>query len=167
MIQLRVEGPRPAEAMGPTGALSHSAKTNVKSCAQEAEPLAVLQAGNGPVTGSSAEKVLGIIVGSKLSMSQQCTPGRAGANCILSCRNRRRAHSGNQEKCLFPFTRHSLDHHTTTLSSLGPLHTVKTLIKRSEFCRGHQHDWGLDHLPCEESLRDQGLLSLENKVASR
>lgn len=45
--------------MGPIGALSNSAKTNVKSCTWEAQSLAVLRAGNGLVVGSSAEKVLG------------------------------------------------------------------------------------------------------------
>lgn len=92
---MRVEGSRPAEGMGPTGALSNSAKTNVKSCTWEVGPLAVLQVENGPVAGSSAEKVLGVIVGSKLSRTQQCAPATARANCILSCRIRRRPHSGN------------------------------------------------------------------------
>jgi len=142
-----VEGPRPAEGTGPTGALSNSADTNVKSCIWEAKPLAVLQVGNGLVVASSAEKVLGVKVDSKVSMGQQCTPVTARADWILSCRNRRRAHSRNQGRCLFLFTCRSLDHCKTTLSSYGPLHTVKTLIKRSEICRGQQYVWGLDHLP--------------------
>lgn len=152
--------------MGPTGALSNSAKTHVKSCTWESEPLAVLRAGNGLVVGSSAEKFLEVIVGSKLSVSQQRAPATARATCMRSCRSRRRARSGNQEKCLFPFTCHSLDHYKTTLSSFGPLHTVKTLIKRNEYWSGYQHNWWLDSFPCEKKLRDQGLFILEKEVAS-
>lgn len=153
---MRVEGPRPVEGMGPTGALSNSAKTHVKSCTWEAEPLAVLWAGNGLFVGSSAEKFLEVVVGSKLSVSQQRAPATARANCILSCRKRRKSSVYS----------HSLDHYKTTLSSFGPLHTVKTLLKRSEYWSGHQHNWGLDSFPCEKNLRDQGLFTPEKKVTS-
>lgn len=137
LIQLRVEVPKPVEGMRPTGTLPNSGKTNVKSCTWEAKPLAVLQAGNEPVAGSSAENTLGVIMNSKLSMGQQCEPATASTNCTLSCMNRRRTHSGNQDKYLFPFIHHSLDHYETTLSDFGPIHIVNTLIKRREFCKSN------------------------------
>lgn len=143
---------RNAEGMEPTEALLNSAKTNVKSCIWKAQSLTLLQAGNGPISGSSAEKVLGIIAGSKLSICQQSPPATARANCILSCT--RRSYPGNQEKC----------HYKTSLTIFGQIHKIKMLIKMNEFCRGHQHDWKLDCLPCEGRLKDQSLFSLEKKV---
>lgn len=114
-------------------------KDNVKFYPWKAERLAVLQAGNGLVAGSSVEKVLGVITGSKLSISQQC--GLARANSILHWISRHKTHPEDQGKCLFPFIWHSLDQYKTILSRFGPLHVTKALINRSKFSRSN-HDTG-------------------------
>lgn len=84
---------------------------------------------DGLVPGSSAGKFLEFAVVSKLNMSHQCVSATEMANCLLSCRNKRRAHLRNQDNCLFPFTCHSLECYKATLSSLSQLHPVKTLRK--------------------------------------
>lgn len=84
---------------------------------------------DGLVPGSSAGKFLEFAVVSKLNMSHQCVSATEMANCLLSCRNKRRAHSRNQNNCLFPFTCHSLECYKATLSSLSQLHPVKTSRK--------------------------------------
>lgn len=95
----------------------------------------------GLVPGSSAGKFLEFAVVKKLSTSHQCMPATERANCILSCRNKRRAHSRNQYNCLFPFTCHSLEDYTDTLSSFSPLHPVKTLIKSIIESSNHRMAW--------------------------
>lgn len=128
-IQLRMEGPRPAEGMGWTRALSNLAKTNIESYTREAEPFAVLRVGMNWFQAVLLEKFLEFAVVSKLNMSLQCVSATEMANCLLTCRNKRRAHSRNQNNCLFPFTCHSLECYKATLSSLRQLHPVKTSRK--------------------------------------
>lgn len=121
--------------MRPTGTVSNTEK--IKSHTQKEMPLAVLQAGNKPIVGSYAEKVLRFIVGRKLTINQQHATTIAKANFILSCMHRKRAHSGNPEKCLFPFTCH-----TRPLQDYFVQLWLTQYSKnpdKEEFCRGHQY----------------------------
>lgn len=96
---------------------------------------------DGLVPGCSAGKFLEFAVVSKLSMSHQCVPATEMSYCILSCRNKRRAHSRNQDNCLFPFTCHSLEHYKATFSSFSQLHPVKTLVKGTIESLSHGMPW--------------------------
>lgn len=68
----------------------------------------------------------------------------------------------SREGIIFPYSA-ILGPHLGTVSSFGTPSTGGTSETWSEFSIGTPQPSGLEHLSCEEKLRDRGLFSLEKK----
>lgn len=83
------------------------------------------------------------------------------ASSSLGCMSRSTA--SRSREVTAPSTQHLIDHIQNTVSIFGCPNTRKTSINWRKFSGGPPAWSGLKHLPCEERLREMGLLSLEKR----
>ena len=107
-----------------------------------------------------AEKDLGVLVGSRLNVSQQCAQVAKKANGILACI--RNSVDSRSREVIVPLYSALVRPHLECCVHFGPLTTRRTLRCWS-MSREGRRGWCLDNKSYKGRLRELGLFSLEKR----
>ncbi|PKU46139.1 hypothetical protein llap_3551 [Limosa lapponica baueri] len=116
--------------------------------------------GADQLESSFAKKDPEVLVDTKLKMSQQLAPAAKAANSILGC-IRRNAASRLREVIFLLYSALVMPHLEYCVQFCGPQYKTDTDILERLQQRATKMTKGLDHLSCEERLRNLGLFSPE------
>ena len=118
--------------------------------------------GEEALESSRVEKDLGVLVDEKLDVSQQCALAAQKANCVLGCITKRV--SSREREGIVPLCSALVKPHVKhRVQAWSPQHRKDVALLEQVQRRATKMARGLEHLSCEERLRELGLFSLEKR----